>query len=92
MEHGKKYEPVALREYEKYVRKFGPVKVLKSGLLISPKISIKGCSPDTKVIDTSCTDSLGLGEVKCPSLKFHVTSLEACDDPNFCMENKNGKP
>ena len=29
MEHGKKYEPVALKEYEKYLRKMGkPVKVL----------------------------------------------------------------
>lgn len=93
VEHGKKYEPVALREYEKYMRKLGrPVKVLKSGLFISPKIPILGCSPDAKVIDLSCTDSFGLGEVKCPSSKFHVTPLEACDDPNFCMENKNGKP
>jgi len=92
VEHGKKYEPVALKEYEKYMRKLGrPVKVLKSGLFISPKIPILG-SPDVKVIDLSCTDRFGLGEVKCPSSKFHVTPLEACDDPTFFMENKNGKP
>ena len=84
VEHGKKYEPVALKEYEKYMRKLGrPVKVLKSGLFISPKIPILGCSPDAKVIDLSCTDRFGLGEVKCPSSKFHVTPLEACEDPTF---------
>ena len=64
VEHGKKYEPVALKEYEKYMRKLGrPVKVLKSGLFISPKIPILGWSPDAEVIDLSCTDRFGLGEV-----------------------------
>ena len=93
VEHGKKYEPVALKEYEKYMRKSGkPVKVLKSGLSVSPKISILGCLPDAKVIDLSCRDRFGLGEVKCPSSKFHVTPLEGCDDPGFFMERKNGKP
>ena len=88
VEHGKKYEPVALKEYEKYIGKLGrPVKALNSGLFISPKIPILGCSPDAKVIDLSCTDRFGLGEVKCPSSKFHVTPLEACDDPTFFMEN-----
>ena len=27
----------------------------------------------------------------CPSSKFNVTPLDACDDPNFYMEKKNGK-
>lgn len=93
MEHGKKYEPVALKEYEKYMRKMGkPVKVLKSGLFVSPKIPILGCSPDAKVIDLSCKDSFGIGEVKCPSSKFNVTPIDACDDPGFFMEKKDGKP
>lgn len=93
LEHGKKYEPVALKEYEKYLRKVGkPVKVLKSGLFVSPKVPILGCSPDAKVIDLSCKDSFGIGEVKCPSSKFNVTPLDACDDPGFFMEKKDGKP
>ena len=93
LEHGKKYEPVALKEYEKYLRKMGkPIKVLKSGLFVSPKIPILGCSPDAKVIDLSCKDTFGIGEVKCPSSKFNVTPFEACDDPGFFMENKDGKP
>ena len=46
-EHGKKYESVALKEYERYLRKMGkPVKVLKSGIFVCPKIPILGCLPD----------------------------------------------
>ena len=91
LEHGKKYEPVALKEYEKFMRKMGkPVKVLKSGLFVS-KISFLGCSPDAKIIDLSSKDSFGIGEVKCPSSKFNVTPLDVCDDPNFYMKKKNGK-
>lgn len=49
VEHGKKYEPVALTEYEKHLRKMGkPVKVIRSGLFVSPKVPILGCSPDAK--------------------------------------------
>ena len=73
MEHGKKYEPVALKEYEKYLRKMGkPVKVLKSGLFVSPNIPILGCSPHAKVIDLSCRDRFGIGEVK---INAHLLNL-----------------
>ena len=40
----------------------------------------------------SCEDNFGLGEVKCPYSKFNVSPLDACDDPRFFMENKDGKP
>lgn len=40
----------------------------------------------------SLTWAAKTGEVKCPSSKFHVTPLEACEDPGFFMENRNGKP
>ena len=93
MEHGKKYEAVALKEYEKYFQKMGkPVKVLKSGLFVTPNIPISGCSPDAKIIDLSCRYRFGIGEVKCPSSKFNVTSTDVCDDPGFFMEKKDGKP
>ena len=93
VEHGKKCEPVALKEYEKYMRKIGkPVKVIKSGLFVSPKMPILGCSPDAKVVDLSCQDNFGIGEVKCPSSKFSVSPLDACEDPGFFLENKDGKP
>jgi len=69
-----------------------PVKVLKSGLFVLPNIPILGCSSDAKIIDLSCRDRFGTGEVKCPSSKFNVTPTDACDDPGFFMEKKDGKP
>ena len=70
----KKYESVALREYEKFLRKMGkPVKVLRSGLFVCPKIPVLGCSPDAKITDLNCKHCFGLREVKCPSSKFNFT-------------------
>ena len=75
------------------MRKIGkPVKVIKSGLFVSPKIPVLGCSPDAKVVDLSCKDNIGIGEVKCPYSKFSVSPLDACEDPGFFLENKDGKP
>ena len=92
-EHGIKYEPIALREYEKHMHKIGhPVKVEKSGFFESPKFFFLGCSPDGKVVDSVSQDQFGLAEVKCPSSKFDVTPEEACSDPSFCLELVNGSP
>ena len=42
-------EPVALTEYEQYMQKIRKrVKLIKTGLFVSPKIPILGCSPDAK--------------------------------------------
>ena len=85
--HGMKYEPVALREYEKFMfNRKTPVAVLKSGFVVSEAFPVLGASPDVKVIDFGCSICFGLAEVKCPHTKFHVTPLEACSDPNFFME------
>ena len=85
--HGMKYEPVALREYEKFMfNRKTPVAVLKSGFVVSEAFPVLGASPDAKVIDFGCSICFGLAEVKCPHTKFHVTPLEACSDPNFFME------
>ena len=93
MEHGRKYEPVALTEYEKYMQKIGKrTKVIKSGPFLSPKIPILGCSPDAKVVDLRCKDNFAIGEVKCPSLKFSISPLYACEHPSFFLENKMGSP
>lgn len=90
VEHGRRYEPVALLEYEKFMRnRKTPVQVLPSGLVISRSHPFIGATPDAKVIDTGCTDYFGLVEVKCPQTKYNVTPVEACSDPNFFME-KNG--
>ena len=63
-EDGIKYEPIALREYEKHMHKIGhSVKVEKSGFFVSPKIIFLGCSPDGKVVDSVSKDQFGLAEV-----------------------------
>ena len=51
---------------------------------------ILASSPDAGVVDFGCERHFGLAEVKCPETKFHVTPLEACEDPTFCCEAVNG--
>ena len=74
VEHGTKYEPIALQEYEKimFARKT-PVKVLKSGFVVCKDMPFVGCSPDGRVVDFGCQDHFGLVEAKCPETKFQVT-------------------
>jgi hypothetical protein len=87
VEHGRKYEPVALLEYEKFMQsRKTPVQVLPCGLVILKSHPILGATPDAKVIDKGCIDHFGLAEVKCPHTKFNVTPLDACSDPKFFME------
>ena len=87
--HGLKYEPVALEQYQKYMMSIRrPVKILKSGLVISLDSPYLGASPDAKVIDPGCDDPFGLSEVKCPETKYLVTPLDACSDSNFFMEEE----
>lgn len=87
LSHGIKFEPIALVQYHKvmYNRKT-PVEVLPCGFVVSKEYPILGVSPDARVIDCGSTDQFGLAEVKCPYTKFHVTPLDACSDPCFCME------
>ena len=92
VEHGIKYEPIALQEYEKIMfAPKTPVKVLKSGFVVCLDMPFVGCSPDGRVIDFGCHDHFGLGEAKCPETKFQVTPLDACQDPNFFCEAVNGQ-
>jgi hypothetical protein len=87
LEHGKKYEPVALQEYQKVMfNRKTPVKVFPSGFVICQNCGILGASPDGKVIDPGCLDSFGLAEVKCPQTKFSVTPLDAALDPKFYLD------
>ena len=92
VEHGIKYELIALQEYEKimFARKT-PVKVLKSGFIVCLDMPFVGCSPDGRVVDFGCHDHFGLAEAKCPETKFQVTPLDACQDPNFFCEAVNGQ-
>ena len=87
LEHGKKFEPVALMEYEKFMfHRRTPVKVLPCGLVVSKGCPILGATPDARVVDFGCTDYFGIAEVKCPYTRYHVTPLDACTDPKFFME------
>ena len=38
-----------------------------------------------------CQDHFGVAEVKCPETKYHLTPLDACQDPNFFCEAVNGQ-
>ena len=76
-----------MREYQKYMHKVGhPIKVVSSGLFVSPKLFFLGCSPDGKVIDFTLDEKFGLVEIKCPSSKFTVSPADACNDKNFFLE------
>lgn len=91
--HGRKYEPVALEKYQKYMMSIRrPIYILKSGLVVSPESPFLGASPDAKVIDPGCSIPFGLSEVKCPETKYLVTPLDACSDSNFFLEEVDGKP
>ena len=57
--------------------------------MVSKSCPVLDASPDARIIDKGCSICFGLGEVKCPYTKFHVTPLEACSDPNFFMEKVN---
>ena len=63
-----------------------PVQVLPCAFVMGKEYPILGVSPDARVVDPGCTDHFGLAEVKCPYTKFHVSPLDACSDPAFCME------
>jgi len=85
--HGKNFEPVALMEYQKFMKNSRtPVKVLASGFVISKSCPILGASPDARVIDPGCIHPFGLAEVKCPHKVANVSPIDACSDPKFCME------
>ena len=87
LEHGKKFEPVALIEYEKFMFNRGtPVMVLPCGLVVSRGCPILGATLDANVVDFGCSDYFGIAEVKCQYTKYHVTLLDACRDAKFFME------
>ena len=91
VEHGIRNEPLALKAYEKLMfNRKTPVKVLKCGLVVCQEMPILGSSPDGRVVDIGCQKHFGVAEVKYPETKYHVTPLEACQDPNFLHEAVDG--
>ena len=93
LEHGKKFEPIALKQYQKYMYSIRrPIQLFKCGLVVIQDAPFLGATPDGKVIEACNDDKYGLVEIKCPHTKFHVTPLEACSDASFCCEEVNGMP
>ncbi|PFX20104.1 hypothetical protein AWC38_SpisGene15452 [Stylophora pistillata] len=89
IEHGLKYGPIALKEYEKIMlTRNTPVIVLKCGLVISHHMPILAGSFDARVADFGWERHFGLAEVKCPGTKYHATPLEACEDPSLYCKLK----
>lgn len=67
-EHDIKYEPIALREYEKHMHKIGyPVKVEKSGFFVSPIFFSWGVHQTAKLLTLSVKNSLVLPRLSVPA-------------------------
>ena len=64
--------------------------MLQCGFVVCQEIPILGSSPDGPVVDFGCQEHFGVAEVKCPETKYHVTTLDACQDPNFLCEAVDG--
>lgn len=77
LEHGKKFKPIALMGYEKFMyNRWTPVKLLPCGLVASKASPIIRATPDARVVDFGCTDHFGIAKIakiKCPYTKQHVT-------------------
>jgi len=86
--HGRKYEGVAILEYQKLMNARKTPEVMpKCGLVVSKEIPVFAATPDGKVIDFGRSQPFGILEVKCPSTKSAVTLLNACADPKlFCQQ------
>ena len=61
-EHGKKYEPIVLREYEKHMYKIAPSEGWKVRVFVTKHFFL-GCSHDGKVVDSVCKDQFDLAMV-----------------------------
>lgn len=60
--------------------------MLQCGFVVCQEIPILGSSPDGPVVDFGCQEHFGVADMKCPETKYHVTPLDACQDPNFLRE------
>ena len=58
---------------------------LKCGFVVSHDMLFIGSSPDGRVVDFGYQNNFGLSEVKCPEIEFHVSPLDACQEPNFFL-------
>ncbi|XP_066925269.1 uncharacterized protein [Clytia hemisphaerica] len=81
MDHGKYYEPVAIKHYEQFMKLSGfKISVESSGLVLDEENYVLGATPDGKVI---CDAELGILEVKCPEQFKEIDPKMICNiSPN----------
>ncbi|GCB70800.1 hypothetical protein scyTo_0001378 [Scyliorhinus torazame] len=94
MKWGVENESVAIKKYEKLKsEKTGrQISVQPCGLFVDPVKNWLAASPDGVVVDKATGDTVSLLEVKCPYKHRNHTISQACEDSNFCLENKRGEP
>ncbi|XP_021342391.1 uncharacterized protein LOC110442873 [Mizuhopecten yessoensis] len=92
LQHGRKYERQALKDYRKKHSKFcgGNVELDDRGLVVNPKFPYLGASVDSLVTCSKC--GTGIVEVKCPygsdsggatKLLRRMSPLDCAKDPAF---------
>lgn len=81
LSYGKYYEPIAIRNYEKFMKLQGhSINIESCGLVIDPVNFIFGATPDGKVI---CNGEYGILEVKCSE------EYKNLDPQDICILSKN---
>lgn len=71
-----------------YCIKMPDVHIHDCGLVVNPRFSFLGASPDGKVCDGQ---DCGVLEIKCPYTARNLTVQEAIDTiPNFCLKEEDG--
>ena len=90
---GKDNEEAALLKYFMFKKSSNTeVQVCRSvGLVVNPKWSWLGASPDALLCDPMEPSCYGAVEIKCPSSKINLTINEACEETNFYLKYKDGK-
>ena len=78
-------EPRAQREYLRYAKAHGKVKLTtqQCGFIIHPTMGWFGATPDAFVTDPHSTFPNGIAEFKCPYTKKDLAPREACEDTKF---------
>ena len=88
---GTEHELNACTAYVKYMRSKGHkyLTTHKCGFIIHPRMCWLGASPDVFVDNQTSLLSSGIAEFKCPFSK-DVSPTDACSDPNFYCDLRNG--
>ena len=94
IQHGRKYEGAAIKEYTSRKSAEGtPVVVRQCGMASHTQFRFLGASPDGMVFDQTASPRFGLLEVKCPYAAFNksLTVQAACNKlPAFCCTVQDG--